>query len=144
MDEQRFWALIDATRKELTPELSNQPEILRAKLEALPAEEILAFDRIFAQLLIDAYRWDLWAAAYIIEGGCGDDGFMDFRAGLIGLGEQVYRDAIRDPSTLVRQPTRGIDFSQEPMLYAASQAYETVTGKEIPNHVISASGGARG
>ncbi|MFI0445410.1 DUF4240 domain-containing protein [Actinomadura sp. 6N118] len=29
-----------------------------------------------------AYRHPLWNAAYLIEGGCGDDGFMDFRDGL--------------------------------------------------------------
>ena len=32
------------------------------------------------------YRWDMWAAAYLIGGGCSDDGFIDFRAGLIAQG----------------------------------------------------------
>ncbi len=80
-----------------------------------------------------AYRWDLWAAAYIIEGGCSDDGFTDFRAGLIGLGRDVYYAAVADPGSLVRQPARGVDFSQEGMLYAARAAYEAVTGAEIPD-----------
>jgi len=134
MDEKRFWALIEAARAEMTPELSNQAEVLKQKLEALPPDEIVVFDRIFTRLRHEAHRWDLWAAAYIIEGGCSDDGFSDFTAGLIGFGREVYEAAVRDPNTLVRQPARGVDFSNEEMLYAAPQAYEAVTGEEMPDH----------
>jgi hypothetical protein len=134
MDESTFWGLIDAARAEMTPASSNQPDVLQKKLEALPASEIVAFDRMFTRLVDDAYRWDLWAAAYIIEGGCSDDGFRDFRAGLIGLGRDVFYAALSDPNTLVRQPTRGVDFSQEAMLYAASLAYAVVTGREMPEN----------
>ena len=134
MDEPTFWTLVESAKAEATPALSNQPEILQKKLEALPPREIVEFDRIFTQLHHAAYRWDLWAAAYIIEGGCSDDGFADFRAGLIGLGRDAYYAALTDPGTLARQPTRGVDFSNEEMLYAARQAYEAVTGEEMPDH----------
>jgi len=144
MDESAFWQLIDAARAESTPALSNQPELLTAKLAALPSEQIVEFERIFRRLHAQAYRWDLWAAAYIIEGGCSDDGFDYFRAGLIGLGRDVYYDAIRDPGTLVRQPTRGVDFSQESMLYAASEAYTRVAGKELPDVGIHQPAGPAG
>lgn len=136
MDEVLFWTLVEAAKAETTPALSNQPEILQRRLEALPPREIVEFDRLFTRLIDDAYTWDLWAAAYIIEGGCSDDGFRDFRAGLIGLGRDVYYAALADPSTLVRQPTRGVDFSQEEMLYAAAQAYEAVAGHEMPEHEL--------
>ena len=137
MDEPTFWAIVEAAKAETTPALSNQPEILQNKLEVLPPPEIVAFDRIFTKLHNDAYRWDLWAAAYIIEGGCSDDGFTDFRAGLIGLGREVYYAAVNDPSSLVRQPTHGVDFSHEAMLYAAPGAYEAVTGEEMPDHGLA-------
>lgn len=39
------------------------------------------------------YRYDLWAAAYLIGGGCSDDSFTDFRAGLIGQGCDWYEQA---------------------------------------------------
>jgi hypothetical protein len=133
MDKPTFWSLVEAAKAEATPALSNQPEILQKKLEALPPDEILEFDRIFARLHDDAYRWDLWAAAFIIEGGCSDDGFDYFRAGLIGLGREVYYAALTDPGSLVRLPTQGVDFSNEDMLYAAQQAYEAVTGEEMPD-----------
>ena len=134
MDEPTFWLLVEAARAEMTPALSNQPEILQKKLEALAPSEIVEFDRIFSKLRNDAYRWELWAAAYIIEGGCSDDGFADFRAGLIGLGRDVYYAALADPNSLVRQPTRGVDFSREELNYAARQAYEAITGEEIRDH----------
>jgi len=131
-----FWKLIEQAKAEMTPALSNQPDILQKKLEALPPPKIVEFDRMFTKLINDAYRWDLWAAAYIIEGGCSDDGFRDFRAGLIALGRDVYYAALTDPNTLARQPTRGVDFSQEGMLYAAMQAYEAVTGETLPDHEL--------
>jgi hypothetical protein len=133
MDEPAFWTLIETAKAEMTPALSDQPAILQRKLEALPPEDIVEFDRIFKKLRADAYRWDLWAAAYIIEGGCSDDGFMDFRAGLIGLGRDVYYAALRDPNSLALQPTHGVDFSLEEMAYAATNAYATVTGQEMPD-----------
>ncbi len=134
MDERVFWALIESAKAEMTAVLSNQAAVLRRKLETLPPADIIEFDRIFTKLHRDAYRWDLWAAAYIIEGGCGEDGFADFRAGLIGMGRDAYRAALEDPQTLVRQPGRGVDFSQEEMLYAARRAYEAVTGTPMRDH----------
>jgi Protein of unknown function (DUF4240) len=90
-------------------------------LQALPAEDITAFDRIFPTLFFNAYRWDVWAAAYIIEGGS-DDGFMDFHAGLICLGREANYDALNDPNSLAVQLKTGVDFSQEELLYAAGKA----------------------
>lgn len=69
-----------------------------------------------------------------MSGVVADDGFTDFRAGLIGLGREVYCAALNDPNSLVRQPTRGVDFSQEEMLDAAKEAYEVATGNEMPEH----------
>jgi hypothetical protein len=128
MDEPTFWNLIESSRG------PDQPEVLQKKLEALPAGEIVEFDRLFKRLLDEAYTWDLWAAAYIIEGGCSDDGFADFRAGLIGFGREVFYAAVRDPNTLAEQPAHGVDFSVEEMAYAARRAYESITGEEMPDH----------
>jgi hypothetical protein len=136
MDDATFWELIDASRAECKP-ASEDPDdaqnvALVRLLSELPPDEIIAFDRVFRRLHAAAYTWDLWAAAFLIEGGCSDDGFKDFRSGLIGLGRKVYEDAVRDPGTLVSQPTRGVDFSNELLLYAASEAYESVAEDELP------------
>lgn len=123
---------------------SNQPEVLQQKLQSLPPTEIIEFERIFLGLDAKANHWDLWAAAYIIEGGCSDDGFRYFRAGLIGLGRDAYYDALRDPNTLARQPTRGVDFSQEELIYAAVEAYEAVTGEPMPELELPSESEPRG
>jgi hypothetical protein len=120
----------------MTARLSNQPRILQDRLEKLSASEIVQFDAFFAELLCKSFTWELWAAAYIIEGGCGDDGFQDFRAGLIGLGRETYEAAVNDPNTLSLQPASGVDFSNEGMLYAAPLAFEVVTGKKLPKNMV--------
>jgi hypothetical protein len=49
-----------------------------------------------------AYSRSLWAAAFVIgDGGCGDDGFMDFRSTLISMGRTAFERALDDPETLV-------------------------------------------
>ncbi len=80
-----------------------------------------------------AYRWDLWAAAYIINGGCSDDGFEYFRAWLIAQGERVFHDALADPETLVDRAEPDAD--AEGMLYAAAAAYESRVGARLPRGV---------
>ena len=47
----------------------------------LPAAEIEAFDRLLYEKIDAAYRWSLWGAAYVINGGCSDDGFEYFAPG---------------------------------------------------------------
>ena len=40
--------------------------------------------------------------AYIIGGGCSDDGFWDFRSWLAVRGKRVYLVALRNPESLAR------------------------------------------
>jgi hypothetical protein len=46
----------------------------------------------------------LWAAAYIINGGCSDDGFRYFRDWLISEGRSVFERALKDPGSLADLP----------------------------------------
>ena len=50
--------------------------------------------------MAEAYRWDLWAAAYLIQGGCSDDGFEYFCDWLISLGKHRFEAALRNPDSL--------------------------------------------
>jgi hypothetical protein len=148
MDDDTFWVLIEASKAEADPmsmdEEDHQPAVLTEMLKALRPEEVCAFDATFRRLHHQAYRWDLWAAAYIIEGGCSDDGFTDFRSGLIGLGKKAYYDALADPNTLALQPDRGVDFSQEALMYAAADAYEALTEEEMPESDVPDQKGPEG
>lgn len=114
---------------------------LAARLCELPPSDIVAFGRIHHQLQADAYRWDLWGAAYLVQGGCSDDGFADFRGWLVGQGRRVFEAALRDPDSLAEHPqVQAVTAASrwtlrmecEFLLYVASPAYEHVTGQELP------------
>lgn len=133
MDTTDFWRLIDASRRTGSGDVGDQAEALRRRLEQLQPHEIVEFDQIFREHLVAAYRWDLWAAAYIINGGCSDDAFEYFRCWLIAQGERVFREALTDPETLATRAEP--DVEAESMLYAAAEAYESRTGAALPASV---------
>ena len=114
----RFWNIIADSRRDFDParfdgNMALQAGRLTQLLRAMPAEEVEAFDGLFGRLYFDAYRWDLWAAAYIIEGGCSNDGFMDFRFWLISMGREVYEAAMADPESLAEIAARpGIEVTR--------------------------------
>lgn len=78
MDTHRFWRWIDEARLAADGDCD--------RLTDVPPAEIVAFQRALDDRLAESYTWDLWAAAYIINGGCSDDGFDYFRGWLIALG----------------------------------------------------------
>jgi len=108
MNEDQFWDIIDTSRRQAC-KVKRQPtddfidaheKTLADELRKLPPEQIAAFDYRFGDYERLAYRWDLWAAAYWLHGGCSDDGFMDFRACLISLGKEWFFRVLDDPDFL--------------------------------------------
>ena len=134
MDEPTFWRLIEEAKDESGGDGDEQAARLQAKLEALPADEIIAFKHIQDELMDRSYRNELWATAYIINGGCSDDGFDYFRGWLIGQGERVFHDTLRDPEgTLLTAAGEGEgETENESILSAAHEAYGARTGQEMP------------
>lgn len=126
MTETRFWALIEPGKDDKEPQ-----ERLRIELERCTPEEILSFQEHFDRHFEVAYAWDLWGAAYLIEGGCSDDGFTDFRYGLIARGRAVYEAAIANPDTLAGGRAGG----NEAFGYVAMEVYEDKKGKPMPYRV---------
>jgi Protein of unknown function (DUF4240) len=59
------------------------------------------------QAFADSYDWGLWGAAYVIDGGCSDDGFDYFRAYLISRGRAVFEAAMADPDSLADADLEG-------------------------------------
>jgi hypothetical protein len=100
VDVDEFWGLVEAVRRDEGP----FAEALTARLVALPAEQILQFQECFDAVSARVYRWDVWAAAYLIGGGCSDDGFTDFRAGLIALGREWFERVAQAPDSLAGHP----------------------------------------
>ena len=90
-----------------------------------------SYQSILDDLKDEAYIAELWEIAYIMDGGCGDDGFMDFRAWLIGQGKTVFEKALANPESLVDIVEAGQETKSEALLYVAMEAYENKTGKDV-------------
>jgi hypothetical protein len=83
--------------------------------------------------LKSAYTWPLWGAAYLINGGCSDDGFEYFRCWLISRGREIFDAAVAEPDSLASVVDPDDDHHEcEALLYVALQTYEEVAGKQMP------------
>ena len=129
MDTNEFWAL----NADLPPE--SAAEVVQERLTAINPERIVQYKRLFDKFFSEAYRWDLWGAAYLIDGGCSDDGFIDFRYGLISRGRSIFEEALNDPDSLVAFASDSDDgyIPNEDFGYAAARAYKEVTGTDMPS-----------
>ena len=126
MDIQQFWNIIENVKSSEEPE-----EAIKSQLNELTSEEIVSYQEHFDTLHERAYHWDLWGAAYIMEGGCSDDGFTDFRYGLISKGKDVYETVLTDPDSLADLDF-GVEISNELFGYSALDVYEERTGNDMP------------
>ncbi len=144
MTEEEFWAFIDKSREE-SAECEAQAAALAWLLSAQSAQAIQSFDGIFAAKRADAYRWDLWGAAYLINGGCSDDGFEYFRCWLIGQGREVFEKALNNPDSLADILSGGEDDLEcEDLLHAADKAHEDLIGEPLPQRTYSGPSEPRG
>lgn len=91
MDPGRFWRITEGAAS---------PKDLHDALAELPEADLVSFERLHEARMNESYSWDLWGAAYIIQGGCGDDSFDYFRAYLISLGSQSFNAALANPDSL--------------------------------------------
>jgi hypothetical protein len=132
VDVTQFWQLIETACAATAPDTGAVVDALRLALRQLPPEEIVAFDSLLWEQLARSYQWDLWAAAYVVNGGCSDDGFDYFRGWLIAQGQVVFESALRDPDRLVDVVAGQQDtLESEDMLGVAYDAYRAVTGREL-------------
>jgi hypothetical protein len=125
MTEGEFWDHVRLTRHADPDEHADR---LAGRLAELPEGEILDFAYLWAVLAARAYRRDLWGAAYLINGGCSDDGFCYFRWWLILQGRTVYEAVIADPDSLA-EVLDGED-EVEAEVYPEQDAWFTATGTE--------------
>jgi hypothetical protein len=96
----QFWNIIEKVHHASGGDMDAKCELLDAELRRLPLDEVLSFHAHFYDCQDRAYSWELWAAAYIIGGGCSDDAFDDFRSTLISMGRQTFELALADPQSL--------------------------------------------
>jgi hypothetical protein len=87
--------------------------------------------------MVESYRWDLWAVAYIVNCGCSDDDFDDFRGWLLAQGKDRYQAALEAPERIGDWVEPGDPVECENFVYVARRAYEEKTGRELPMQAIS-------
>jgi len=124
MDWKPFWKIVEEAYR---PEPIDHFEALKERLDGLKWFEVIEFQARFDEMVAAANHIDLWGAAYLINGGCSDDGFRDFRVWLVGRGRHAYEAALRNPDTLADildgDPVDGFGLDA-----AALRVYEAKTG----------------
>lgn len=130
MDRTAFWRTIGDARSGAEDEDAFL-ERLRAHLAKVGADELRDFQRHFHELHEQSYGWDLWGAAYVMNGGCSDDAFDYFRAWLIAQGQRVFERAIRDPDSLAELDNP--EGTLEEVMYLAPALHREATGREMPD-----------
>ncbi|MEU3723241.1 DUF4240 domain-containing protein [Streptomyces sp. NPDC031705] len=140
MNRQQFWQLVEAARHQASNPNDGGAVARKATslLASRPVEEIVAAEQVLWDLMVASYTNPLWAAAYIANGGCSDDGFDYFRGWLIAQGREVFERAVVDPDALAELPivrasaAAGADLEGEDVLGIAWHAHLAATGEQLP------------
>jgi Protein of unknown function (DUF4240) len=134
MGEEQFWKIIQTVKENSQGDYEQQYEELAKQLHTLTPDDIILFANRFRFFRGQANTWELWGAIYIIQGGCGDDSFNDFREWVIGQGKDFYFKTIKDPETLAELETEFIEETSEfeGLGYVPSTVFKEITGQEMP------------
>ncbi|MCT9094246.1 DUF4240 domain-containing protein [Streptomyces sp. ASQP_92] len=140
MNKEHFWMLIEKAREHVpdTRDGSNVADCASALLARRSVHEITAAQQTLWDLMADSYQNRLWAAAYVINGGCSDDGFDYFRGWLIAQGRPTFERVLAAPDTLAElshvrtAAAEGTDLDCEDMLSIVWNAHQKATGQELP------------
>jgi Protein of unknown function (DUF4240) len=130
--EAAFWQLIAETRAAAGNDTGEQSSLLEERLSKLPPRAIVEFARIRERLDWSAYSWQMWGAASVIEDGCSDDCFRDFRGYVISLGRGPYEKALVDPDSLASVAQDAETGDWENADNVAPDAYSSATGDDFP------------
>ena len=132
MEEDRFWALIHESRRRSGGNYDAQLEELTNLLEGEKLADIIAFQQAFTALINRANHFKYWESAYALNWGCSDDLFHYFCTWWIGQGKNKFYWSTRFPALLFFFAVREFVQSYEGLEYCAGQAYENLTGRELP------------
>lgn len=141
MNRQQFWQLIETARSQVSgpEEAGDVARRVASQLASYPAEEIVAADQVLWNLMAHSYTNPLWAAAYVINGGCSDDGFDYFRGWLIAQGRETFEHVVGDPDALAGLPVvrasaaSGGFLECEEVLSMGWNAHIVATGRQLPD-----------
>jgi hypothetical protein len=99
MTYEAFWKTIDEGRQ-AAGKLVEVPAYLVDVLSQMKECDIVDYGSHFWECMDRGYDANLWLAAVVMLGGCGDDRFTDFRCWLISQGREAFDAALADPDSM--------------------------------------------
>ena len=132
MNIDEFWTIVDRIHIASNNDMDFKCRLLADELRQFTPVKVQSFKEHSSDCLYQAYTWDIWGAAYIINGGCSDDGFMDFRSTLISLGRVPFEAAIANADSLADFNIDPAWATYEGYQYVAVTVYKEMTGNEVP------------
>lgn len=147
LDEKKFWAIIKSLKASSRGDRDAFLELLEERVSEWEGHNLCALQARIDDLMTRAYTWDLWGAAFIMNGGCSDDGFEHWRAWLISQGREVYEAALTDAETLASRKLafgEPEDYFFEDLLMLPARVLESTTGEQVDLPPRRESGRPRG
>lgn len=135
LDENIYWELVESSLQN-TNNQDDQEHYLIKEIGKLSPKEIIGFRLRTDKLLHDTYTSEMWCAAYIMNGGCSDDGFEYFRNWVISRGKDVYYKAKENPDSLIAAVDADTDlYDFESFWYVSLEAFINKTGKDLYDYI---------
>ena len=139
MNREAFWEVLDSAMSAAGYDRAKLPAALREELLGLDEDDVLEFARHFHEARVEAFRWELWAAAWVAGGGASEEDFSDFRDWLVSLGREAFDDALHDPQRLLdhADPAELREPFDSEIGRVAADAYAELTGEEeLPSGLL--------
>jgi hypothetical protein len=130
VDEAQFWQLVQRAHDAAGGDMDRKCQLLRAEIGKLLKSAAIDFAALFDTMMDRAYSHQLWGAAYVIHGGCGDDTFSDFRSSLISRGRVCFERAIANPESLADEEFDDPTWFYEGYQYAVTAGVKAVAGSQ--------------
>lgn len=136
LDEAVFWNIIELSIKN-SENIDEQEEFLISELEKRSFQEMVSFKLRVTELANKIHTSEIWCAAYLVNGGCSDDGFDYFKSWVVSRGREVYYSVKENADNLANYITEDDEdeFEFESLDYVAVTAFESKTGKDLYDYL---------
>ena len=129
MSEALVWEIIAQAQSDSESETILNIE---ERLVAYTTKAIRDAAKIVQSRLTDAFREEIWALAYLLQDGCSDDAFEDFRNWMVLRGKATFDEILAAPDSFDPHFAEGRDFGAAGgLLSAFENAYLTRSGKPL-------------
>ncbi|WP_374970630.1 DUF4240 domain-containing protein [Terrabacter sp. BE26] len=129
MSPDEFWAVVDRVAG---PDPAAAADALTGELQAMPVEQIVAYEKQFTAQMARANTFLHRAAAETIMGYTSQDVFVSFRTWVLYQGREVFDAFVADPDSLAgRGPTDDEQIgASETLELAPIEAWQAKTGRD--------------